>query len=113
MMLRSGKSKEFYTKAIDKWSLDVFMYELGVGRAPFEMKNTSATQKKMAGYKGKRIKFPAYVSKDAEGLVRELLNLKADERLGFEGVLGHAWVVRHVEKKPGTRSLSRMLEQAA
>jgi hypothetical protein len=47
-------------------------------------------------------------------LIQELLNMDAEERLGFEGVLEHPWVVRHTEKskKSGVRSLGRMLEQA-
>jgi aurora kinase len=115
MMLRPGKSTEFYTKAIDQWSLGVLMYELLVGKPPFEMKSGVATQKKIAGFKGKGIKFPAYISESAEALIRELLNLDAEERLGFEGVLEHEWVVRHTERsrKSGVRLLGRMLEQAA
>jgi aurora kinase len=114
MMLRPGKSKEFYTKAIDQWSLGVLMYELVVGKAPFEMKSGVKTQKKIARFKGKGIKFPSHVSKDAEALIRELLNMDAEERLGFEGVLEHPWVVRYTEKskKSGVRSLGRILEQA-
>jgi aurora kinase len=78
------------------------MYELVVGKAPFEMKSGVETQKKIARFKGKGIKFPSHVSKDAE------------ERLGFGGVLEHPWVVRYTEKskKSGVRSLGRILEQA-
>lgn len=36
MMLKPGKSEEYYTKAIDQWSLGVLMYELLVGRPLFE-----------------------------------------------------------------------------
>jgi aurora kinase len=114
VMLRPGKSKEFYTKAIDQWSLGVLMYELLVGRAPFEMKNDVATQKKIAGYKGKGIKFPAYISESAKALIGELLNMDAEERLGFGGVVEHPWIVRHTERsrKSGVRMLGMILEQA-
>jgi aurora kinase len=40
IMLKPGKSKEFYTKAIDQWSLGVLTYELLVGKPPFETKTT-------------------------------------------------------------------------
>jgi aurora kinase len=98
MLLKPGKSKSFYTMAIDQWSLGVLTYELLVGKPPFEMKTMEKTQKKIAGFKGKGIKFPAYVSKEAEGLIQELLNLDAEKRMGLEEVLEHPWVVRHRER---------------
>ena len=103
MMLKPGKSKDYYTKAIDQWSLGVLAYELLVGKAPFEMKSTAATQRKIANFKGKGIRFPSHVSRDAEGLIRELLNLDAEKRRSFNDVLMHPWIRRHVEKlmQPG------------
>jgi aurora kinase len=114
MMLKPGKDKEFYTKAIDQWSLGVLTYELLVGKPPFEMKSTQATQKKIANYKGKGIKFPAYVAQGAKNLIRDLLNMDAEKRLGFDDVLKHPWVTRHVEKsvQSGLRSFNRMMERA-
>ncbi|KAF1921779.1 kinase-like domain-containing protein [Ampelomyces quisqualis] len=114
MMLKPGKDKDFYTKAIDQWSLGVLTYELLVGKPPFEMKSTHATQKKIANYKGKGIKFPSYVARDAEDLIRDLLNMDAEKRLGFDDVLKHPWITRHVEKsvQSGLRSFNHMLERA-
>jgi aurora kinase len=74
MLLKPGKSQEYYTKAIDQWSLGVLTYELLVGKPPFEMKTEKGTQKKIANFKGKGIKFPGHVSKEAEELIREVSN---------------------------------------
>jgi len=58
------------------------MYELLVGKPPFEMKNVKSTQKKIANFKGKGIKFPGHLSKDAEELIVEVSNLQRG-RLGI------------------------------
>ncbi|KAH5002094.1 non-specific serine/threonine protein kinase [Parastagonospora nodorum] len=114
MMLNPGKSDAFYTKAIDRWSLGVLMYELLVGKAPFEMKSIAQTQMKIARYRGKGIKFPSHVSKGAQDLMRGLLSLEAERRMGFEEVLEHEWIkactVRSV--KSGVRSFDGMLKRA-
>lgn len=72
MLLKPGETQDYYTKAIDQWSLGVLTYELLVGKPPFEMKSSRATQKKIAGYKGKGLKVPGHVSRGAEELIREV-----------------------------------------
>ncbi|KAG9385205.1 Serine/threonine protein kinase [Pyrenophora tritici-repentis] len=112
MMLKPGMSSGWYTKAIDQWGLGVLMYELLVGRPPFEMKNTKSTQRKIANFKGKGIKFPGHISQGAEELIRELLNLEAEKRMSLDDVLAHGWIMGHVEKsvQSGLRSFDQLLQ---
>lgn len=81
MMLKPGQSKEFYTKAVDQWSLGILMYELLVGKPPFEMRSSAATKKRIAAFKGKGLKFPGHVSKHAEELIIEVRLLSLSVRI--------------------------------
>lgn len=72
MMLKPGKTQDFYTKAIDQWSLGILTYELLVGKAPFEMKSDKATQRRIAKFTDQALKIPQHVSTGAEELIREV-----------------------------------------
>jgi serine/threonine protein kinase len=96
IMFKPGRTEEYYAKAIGQWSLGILCCELFVGRPTFETKSMAATQKKIAGFTGKWIMFSGHVSKEAEGLVRVMLDLDADKGMKVEEVLVHKWIVMHV-----------------
>ncbi|KAH7380002.1 kinase-like domain-containing protein [Pyrenochaeta sp. MPI-SDFR-AT-0127] len=98
MMTKTGKEEQYHAKAVDQWSLGVLTYELLVGKPPFEMKSSEATQKKIATFKGRGVKFPGHVSKSAKGLIMALLDLDAEKRTSVDDVLVHPWIIRHREK---------------
>lgn len=90
-----------YTRGVDHWSLGIVMYELLVGKTPFHCRSWNKTKKKIAKYNGKGISFPRHVSKDARHLIRRLLARDAFERISFEHVLCHPWIVRLVDGQVG------------
>ncbi|ORY08915.1 kinase-like domain-containing protein [Clohesyomyces aquaticus] len=76
MLINPGKKHEFYTKAIDQWSVGVLAFELLTGKPPFEMKSRKATEKKIAYFKNK-VRFPGHVSKTAEEFVMGVSRLRS------------------------------------
>jgi aurora kinase len=83
---------ERYTSAVDRWSLGILAYELLVGAPPFERESADETRACIAAFEG-RVAFPAHVSAGARDLIRGLLRVQAERRMGFEDVMAHPWVV--------------------
>ncbi|KAF2635978.1 kinase-like protein [Massarina eburnea CBS 473.64] len=113
MLTKPGKTDQWYTNAVDQWSLGVLTYELLTGRTPFETWDAEATKRRIAEFKG-MVRFPQHVSKAAEDFIKQLLNLDAEKRLGLSEVLQHPWILGHVARseKTGLRSLHYLLEEA-
>lgn len=73
IMVRGGKGL-YAAMAVDRWCLGVLVFELVVGRAPFAREGEEARErvKKIAGWDGRGLVFPGFVSGEAEGLIREV-----------------------------------------
>eukprot|EP01017_Pseudomicrothorax_dubius_P002978 TRINITY_DN1030_c0_g1_i2.p1 TRINITY_DN1030_c0_g1~~TRINITY_DN1030_c0_g1_i2.p1 ORF type:complete len:430 (+),score=93.11 TRINITY_DN1030_c0_g1_i2:63-1352(+) len=68
-----------YGFAVDWWSFGCFLFELLVGRPPFQDQNRSKLYKMII--EGK-VTYPDKISVDARDLINRLLNTNAEERLG-------------------------------
>jgi serine/threonine protein kinase len=42
--------------------------------------------------------FPDYISREAQDLISRLLRYKPEERLSFDGVLAHPWILKYSPK---------------
>ncbi|XP_012286555.1 cGMP-dependent protein kinase, isozyme 1 isoform X2 [Orussus abietinus] len=86
---------EGYDRAVDYWSLGVLVYELLVGRPPFQSKDAMVTYNKIV--KGmSTVDIPSFVKQKGEQLIRKLLRKNPVHRLGnledgIEGIRNHKW----------------------
>jgi len=85
---------ESYDHRVDIWSLGVLMFELLVGKAPFDAPETEQTQQRI---RSDEVVFPedGTVSAEARELLLALLQKNPERRLSLQGVLDHPWTKRH------------------
>lgn len=78
-------------KAVDWWSVGILVYEMLCGMPPFRAKNRQQLQRQITSSK---LKLPAYLSSNAQSLLKALLNKDAKKRLGY-GPHGSTQVMQH------------------
>jgi len=85
---------ESYDHRVDIWSLGVLMFELLVGKAPFDAPETEETQQRI---RSDEVVFPkdGTVSAEARELLLGLLQKNPERRLSLQAVLDHPWTKRH------------------
>jgi aurora kinase len=107
-MIKPGSQENYYSQAVDLWSLGVLTYEFLCGEAPFE-DTPIQTQRKIARCD---MQVPAFVSAEARDLIKrvnnfsdddsrmnanhlQLLVLDPEKRLSLDEVQSHPWIVKH------------------
>ncbi|CAK0795988.1 unnamed protein product [Prorocentrum cordatum] len=79
---------------LDNWSLGVLLYEMLVGRPPFQSTNHVLLISKILS---KEFNFPAFVPKPVIDLVSRLLQHEPRNRMSLDRVLQHQWLVTGAE----------------
>ena len=105
-MIKPGSSDNYYSQAVDLWSLGVLTYEFLCGEAPFEDTMIQTQRRIVRG----DFTVPAYVSAEAGDLIKkvtclylcldltntsQLLVIDPERRLALEDVQNHPWIVKH------------------
>lgn len=75
---------------LDIWSLGVLLYEMVVGRPPFQSTNHALLISKIIAAE---LRYPPFVPQGIRDLVGRLLQKDPEERLPLDRVLRHSWVV--------------------
>ncbi|VEU22288.1 DEKNAAC103338 [Brettanomyces naardenensis] len=81
-----------HDEKVDVWALGVLLYELLVGRPPFEDEHSSTTYKRIAKVD---LKIPQFVSSEAADLIKGLLRYDPVKRMKLEDVSKHPWMVKN------------------
>lgn len=77
---------------LDLWNLGVLLFELLVGRAPFQSTNQEELFSKI---KSLKVGFPKNFPDGAKNLVKGLLKANPDERITIVQLLQHPWITQH------------------
>lgn len=80
--------KKYSGASVDVWSCGVIMFALICGFLPFEDPDTSKLYKKILSGE---FKIPNFVSKDAQNLLKCILNTDPEKRYKIEDIKKHPW----------------------
>ncbi|KAG0736316.1 hypothetical protein G6F62_009233 [Rhizopus arrhizus] len=90
-----------HDESVDLWSLGVLLYELVVGKPPFEVSAKSHQEdvykETYTRIRKVDLKIPDFVSKEAQDLIKKLIQYKAANRLPLRKVLCHPYLKKYVK----------------
>lgn len=84
-----------HDEQVDVWSLGILLFELLVGKPPFETDNHHETYRRIQACD---IIFPSYIKPDARDLVGKFLVRDPRRRIALEHVKSHPFIKRCTEK---------------
>ena len=90
--------KRYHGSRVDVWSCGVVLFAMLCGYLPFEDPNTSSLYKKILGGE---YRCGAWVSAEAQDILKKILNTNPEGRYTVEMIRNHPWYLRHCNKNLG------------
>ncbi|GBL92254.1 Aurora kinase A-B [Araneus ventricosus] len=91
-----------YDEKVDLWCLGILCYEFLVGKPPFEAASMHTTYSLIRSV---ALRFPSFVSTDAQDFISRLLKKEPSERMSVDSVLKHPWVLKHTAEEQNPTSV--------
>ncbi|CAF1477782.1 unnamed protein product [Rotaria sordida] len=85
-----------YDEKIDLWCLDIFTYEMIVGKPPFDSQNQQDTIRLI---RTNQLSFPSTISNDARHLISQLIRPNPSDRMPLNQVIQHQWIIQYANIK--------------
>ncbi|EIF48798.1 aurora-b kinase ark1 [Brettanomyces bruxellensis AWRI1499] len=81
-----------HDETVDVWALGVLMYELLVGRPPFEDENSGVTYRRIVKVD---LRIPTFISSEAADLIKKLLRYEPKKRISLHNLQRHPWIIKN------------------
>nr|CAD7259117.1 unnamed protein product [Timema shepardi] len=88
------EGREYDGPKTDIWSMGVVLYVLVCGALPFDGSTLQNLRTRVI--KGK-FRIPFFMSADCEHLIRHMLVVEPEKRLGIKQILNHRWMIQSVQ----------------